>query len=1572
MKRTGKKLTAWILAVLIAVTSAELPVIPAYAQEQEQALPELPAEKTPDEDAENGVSGNSTVSGNSDDEQITPFLNPLSDDAADEEMASISLELEGVYQFGGAPTGSAPTSYTSRPKKAPRSGDSIETYLYNQLRENRDNIDSNSQATIDISSYNLSLSTDLDYLGRVYSGVLNEHPDLYDVDHSWAPYYNTTTNQIVSMQVTYIQGLDHDKWEQGFEAAKAAVTNPSNQLQTAIELHDYLAVNCVYDYQNFLDNTVPQVSHSTYGVFANRVAVCDGYSLAYKYLLSQFGIDCYMVTSTPMEHAWNLIELNGKYYQVDVTWDDPTWDLVGRVSHQFMFLSDTTFESIRVGNPSNPDYHHDWQVTKGSDIVSYIADDTAYDSAFWANSTAPLVFYEGACYYTDCDASQYKTVIRKKEDALADISTSGDTFHTIINSGYNIALSGLFQIGGYLYYNNYNHICRTAIDNVKEEIIFTPDESGYIYGCAYYPEPPTDPNNPSKIHYSLHDSTNLEEAETVLVAEIPDLPQPDDPVPARLTRPTKTTYPVGTELDLTGGKVNYPKTEGGRETVELTADMIDGFDSTAPGIQTLTVTYDQTKPDETLSFDVLIVEVPELTDSVILCGQALNTISLSDHDNDGTGTYAWKDGTTPLTTEGEQTVSVVFTPNDLSLFQTIELMITVTVEKITLAEPDTVVTLENDSYVYNGNPRKPSVTVSHQGKALRESVDYTLSYKDNSSAGTATVTVSGKGAYSGSIEKTFTITPAPLTITAADKTIRVGDPLPAADSYGYTTTGLCGADILTTLPVLTCAITDTAAAGEYEIVPSGADAGANYTITYVNGKLTVTAGDIVVYTVRFDVQGHGTAPAPVTDLTAGSKVAKPTDPTAAGWRFDGWFKEAACTNAWNFDTDTVQADLTLYAKWTQEDGGDGDPEEDGFTLSEIPDLIYTGKAQKPAITVSYGRTLLKSGRDYTLKYYHNTNVNADGILADSSSFDASLPYVEITGKGNYAAKIRLNFNILPRSIGDGSAAPADGVTLKVTDQFATANKTLKPFSSIRSVTSMRLNKDFSLRLTAVNTRDRSGAALAAGTELTGASIPAGYSGEFLLAVTGLGNYTGSITKSVYVTDKAHLLKNMTVKLGQNLKNIPFREQPIELTPSEVETPDTFTVKYGRTALRYGTDYTVSYRNNDRVGKAELIVTGIGEYAGTKSVFFNIKGKAFNAKKVRVDGIENKVYTGLAQTQDGMTLLYGAGTADEQSLAADTHYTVSYKKNTDKGTATMTFTGLPQAGFSGSFKKTFKITPASITETTQADAMKDLSFCYNKNGVKPVDEIVLTNAQGILLQNTKDYTLKYQNNKAVAEKTAQKPPTVIIKGKGNYTGELKVFFTIRKADFDSAEDGLTFTATSIPYLPDQPADYTYTPVINVRDQNTKLRLNKDYTITYLDNTQADYESFVRTLKETPKDVHPIPRAVITPTADSPYQSSHTVLLPVYMSELTKDNLEVKIVGSTAYTGGQVRPKVEVYYTGDGGRVLLEEGNHKDYVVVYGANNTTGKNKGKLTIHGTVPDYGGYVTVKFDIQKKSFSN
>ncbi|GHT80025.1 hypothetical protein FACS189467_1010 [Bacteroidia bacterium] len=98
----------------------------------------------------------------------------------------------------------------------------------------------------------------------------------------------------------------------------------------------------------------------------------------------------------------------------------------------------------------------------------------------------------------------------------------------------------------------------------------------------------------------------------------------------------------------------------------------------------------------------------------------------------------------------------------------------------------------------------------------------------------------------------------------------------------------------------------------------------NFASDVVTANVTLyakwTEESVTTYTVTFNVQG-GSAVASQT-IAQGEKVNQPANPTKAGYTFGGWYKEATCTNAWNFASNVVTANVTLYAKWTQDSGTD--------------------------------------------------------------------------------------------------------------------------------------------------------------------------------------------------------------------------------------------------------------------------------------------------------------------------------------------------------------------------------------------------------------------------------------------------------------------------------------------------------------------------------------------------------------------------------------------------------------------------------------------------------------------------
>ncbi|MBE5809124.1 MAG: hypothetical protein E7317_12405 [Clostridiales bacterium] len=120
---------------------------------------------------------------------------------------------------------------------------------------------------------------------------------------------------VASYRLSYTIADDaiHDTMEECV-AAIAREYRGDNDWETALNLHDYVTMHTYYD--------LTYEYYGADGVFARGYGVCDSYSKAYEMLLTEAGITSQRITGGG--HAWNAVKLEGTWYHVDCTWDDPT------------------------------------------------------------------------------------------------------------------------------------------------------------------------------------------------------------------------------------------------------------------------------------------------------------------------------------------------------------------------------------------------------------------------------------------------------------------------------------------------------------------------------------------------------------------------------------------------------------------------------------------------------------------------------------------------------------------------------------------------------------------------------------------------------------------------------------------------------------------------------------------------------------------------------------------------------------------------------------------------------------------------------------------------------------------------------------------------------------------------------------------------------------------------------------------------------------------------------------------------------------------------------------------------
>lgn len=125
-------------------------------------------------------------------------------------------------------------------------------------------------------------------------------------------------------------------------------------------IHDYIINYAKYDYANYRAGKIPDVSFTAYGCLVLGKAVCQGYSEAFKLMCDLSGLECIVASGESQAsgrwegHSWNIVKVDGKYYHVDPTFDDPVSDSGKDILTYYYFnLSDSELSKKHRWNVSD-------------------------------------------------------------------------------------------------------------------------------------------------------------------------------------------------------------------------------------------------------------------------------------------------------------------------------------------------------------------------------------------------------------------------------------------------------------------------------------------------------------------------------------------------------------------------------------------------------------------------------------------------------------------------------------------------------------------------------------------------------------------------------------------------------------------------------------------------------------------------------------------------------------------------------------------------------------------------------------------------------------------------------------------------------------------------------------------------------------------------------------------------------------------------------------------------------------------------------------------------------------------
>jgi hypothetical protein len=140
------------------------------------------------------------------------------------------------------------------------------------------------------------------------------------------------------------------------EVMTACVQDGMSDFDKEVAIHDYLIINGAFaqDYKETSQHGDESV-YKAYGALVDKIAVCNGYAEAMYLLLNACDIECQMVVGKAdgSDHAWNIVRLDGDWYQVDATWDDPTPDREGVAQRDYLNLTDAQMSDSHEWNTDN-------------------------------------------------------------------------------------------------------------------------------------------------------------------------------------------------------------------------------------------------------------------------------------------------------------------------------------------------------------------------------------------------------------------------------------------------------------------------------------------------------------------------------------------------------------------------------------------------------------------------------------------------------------------------------------------------------------------------------------------------------------------------------------------------------------------------------------------------------------------------------------------------------------------------------------------------------------------------------------------------------------------------------------------------------------------------------------------------------------------------------------------------------------------------------------------------------------------------------------------------------------------
>lgn len=319
------------------------------------------------------------------------------------------------------------------------------------------------ETSISLREFNIPRPTtpDMAELQPMFHDLLYRYGELFAF--SGQVVFASSGGILTACSPTYTMGADEyaqarDFYDRELNAIVAQVPQGSTDLEKVLFIHDYLAAHYEYDYafQNY----------DAYSFLRDGKGVCQAYMLVFSDLMRALDVPVSYVSSDCINHTWNMVRLDGTWYHVDVTWDDPAIngaDVMGAAGHTYFLISDETSEALRRDHArkNNLTYVDDW--VRGVDVT---CPDKTYETGPIADADSPLVYFpeDESWYYLSTDSA---------DKGLYRWTGEGESVRVGDYSAYYGGVAPLCQYRGCLYYSDAQRVYRYELETETRDELFS-------------------------------------------------------------------------------------------------------------------------------------------------------------------------------------------------------------------------------------------------------------------------------------------------------------------------------------------------------------------------------------------------------------------------------------------------------------------------------------------------------------------------------------------------------------------------------------------------------------------------------------------------------------------------------------------------------------------------------------------------------------------------------------------------------------------------------------------------------------------------------------------------------------------------------------------------------------------------------------------------------------------------------------------------------------------------------------------------------------------------------------------